>query len=199
MTYLSAFILLISYSIYALLRNRKVLLIVVVFFLVSFNLFWFFKDRDPNFKGPYIPTSFHYSEIRKNDIKLGSKINYIKSHYKPESTIVITSPDPWRPLMYYLKDYYVYDVDAIYTNDPRFEDILRIGDNWNRTQEITKKRELSFQSNIKNIIFTDDNANLLIKNADIKTVSLPGNSNITILRIDKGQKLYYSFHSISKV
>lgn len=69
MSYLSAFLMLISFAIWKMTAKNKILYVVVILLIASFNLYWFFYDRDPNFTKPYRITSFHYSDIRKKRFK----------------------------------------------------------------------------------------------------------------------------------
>ncbi len=193
MTYLSGTALLIAYAIYKVTYKSKLFFIASVFLIVSSNLFTFFRDRDPNFTMPYVATSFHYSEIRKNDIKLGSKIQYVKTHFSPQSTLIITSSYLWRPIMYYLKDYQVDDIEALVTTDPQYRDIRRDAHDWNRKEYTEKKYLFNVPENITTIVLFEDESKKWIQRDKAKDVILPGNSTITIMETKPGKQYSYSY------
>lgn len=197
MTYLSCLLFFIALAEYKLFKKRKALLIGIVLCGVLFNLFWFFRDRDPYFKGPYIPTSFHYSEIRKNDIKLGAKVLYIQHHFSPKTTLLITSPDPWRPLMYHLKPFTIYSPAALVTTEKQFKDVMRMSKNWKREEKIVTTRKLRVPPHITTIVFTDDDAYRWIKNTKKQIILLPGNSRLIVIHVSSDNKLIYGFHTVS--
>ncbi len=192
MSYLSACVILIAFAIWKVNSRSRIRLILIMSSIVVFNLYWFFHNRDPQSKLPYSPTSFHYSEIRKNDIKLGGKISYIKKHFPASSTLIITSINPWRPLMYYLKDYKLYEIDALTLQDPRSRFVVRTADQWDY-QLHKDMKYIVVPSGITRIVFTDDEA----KNWDIPKVfqrySLPGNSSITSVPTTPGTKYLFGF------
>lgn len=199
MVYLSPFPILIAYAIWKLCQKKNRALTAIVFLIVIFNLWWFFKDRDPFYKLPYSPTSFHYSEIRKNDIKLGSKIDFIKKHFDPNSTLLITSPNPWRPLMYHLPSYSIYDIDGLTTNDKRFSSIVRKSRYWNFSKENDSDGRFVVPAEIRTITLTDDRASFWVKGVDKTSYRLLGNSDITAINTKEGEIFIYAFNLFEKI
>src|SRR6266700_2199058 len=105
MSYLEGFLFLIAYAVWKTTERSKKLTALAVFCIAVFNLSWFFYNRDPHYTKPYRPTSFHYSDIRKNDLQTGSKVNFVQKTFNPKKTLIITTDYLWRPYMYYLKHY----------------------------------------------------------------------------------------------
>ncbi|MDP3940707.1 MAG: glycosyltransferase family 39 protein [bacterium] len=198
MTYLSGCIILIAYSLWVFFQKRRYLLASFVALIIAFNIWWFVRDRDPGMKNPYIPTSFHYSEIRKNDTRLSAKVAYIREHFDPKSTLIVTSGQPWRPLMYYLRQYAVENPDGLFTKDARFSNLIRIGNDWNFTQRTTDKLFLMIPSGVKTIVFTDEDVSNYLSSLKRNEINLPGNGLLTILPVVPGEVYEYSYHSLQK-
>ena len=91
MSYLTGLLILISYAVWQTTKKSKLLFVTVLLIIASFNLYWFFYDRDPTYTKPYRPTSFHYSDIKKNDLKTGSKVGYVLKNFDPEKTLIIST------------------------------------------------------------------------------------------------------------
>lgn len=198
MSYLSSLLLMVSYAIWELYKKKIIFLSFLVGILMTFNLFWFFRDRDSEYKLPYSPTSFYYSEIRKNDIKLGSKISFIKEKYDYVSTLIITSPYPWRPIMYHLPAFLIYDIDALTTDDTRYKNIFRKSRKWKYSEQRNNDYFFIVPRGIQKIVFTDDESKTWIRRNKYKTVKLPGNSVITELTVQEGETLKYGYQRIEK-
>lgn len=198
MTYLSGLSLLIAYAWWRIAKNNKGLLVFFITIVILFNLFTFFRDRDPSFMKPYVATSFHYSEIRKNDIKLGGKISYVKAHFPPQSTLIITSSYLWRPIMYYLRQYQVDNLEALVTTDPQYKDIRRDAMDWNIKEYAQKDHVISLPENIRTIILFDDNANSWVKNSNVTVIYLPGNSSISVVMTHPGIRYGYNYARFEK-
>lgn len=196
MTYLSGFLILISYSIWKVTEKRKIFYILILLVIATFNLYWFFYDRDPNFVKPYRPTSFHYSDIRKNDLKTGSKIQFISSRYKPDKTLVITLSVLWRPYSYYLKNYNVINLNGLEDKNPETSYIQRDVKNWHMKESRNKDLFLLIPSGITTVVFPDDNAYTWIKKYPFKTYILPGNSMVTSISVTPKTKIKYNFNSL---
>lgn len=198
MTYLSCFLILISYAIYRTFRNKRLILSTVVILCVLFNLYWFFKNRDPNYLFPYIPTSFHYSEIRKNDIRLSAKINFVKKEFNPTSTLIITSDQLWRPTMYYLDKYLVYDIPALATSDINFKYIKRESMYWDMREFKDKLLKFKVPKNIKTLVFVNDESYKWIKVKNIQIYNLAGNSRVTTLNVKRDDIVKYNYMYVDK-
>lgn len=195
-SYLGGFIILISYAIWKLTKKGNVLYLAIVLIIAVFNLFWFFYNRDPNFVKSYRPTSFHYSDIRKNDLKTGSKIRFVKENFSPNNTLLISTEAMWRPYSYYLKSYKLIALNALDNTEApyiynRYEAI-----NWNMQHEINKDFTIEIPRNVSVIVFLDDNSFDWIQNNNFIKYNLPANSSITSIKTKKGQEIYFGYHTI---
>lgn len=156
MTYLSAVLLIISYMLWVFFKKKKFILVVVTVIVVVFNLFWFFRNRDITYQLPYTPTSFHYSEIVKNDIIFMKKISYIHKNFDPKHTVVLTKSQTFRPVMYYLKNYDVININILETTDPQFATIVRSARQWKKHETTLDDELLSFSKDVDTIVFFDN-------------------------------------------
>ena len=196
-TYISAFLILISYSIWYLSKKNMITRCIMIACIVFFNLFIFFFNRDPALNKPYRQSSFHYWEIRKNDIRLYSKVTYIKKNFDPKTTMIITEPFQWRGIMYHLPEYLTYDIDGIFSSNERFKYIIRKSQYYSYSQEENKSFIFVIPNNITSVIFTDEDMFSSVNAEKKKKISLDGNSNITILSVKEGQKFKYSINNFS--
>lgn len=199
MSYLAGFLMLISYAIWKITAKSKIVFTIVVLSIAVFNLYWFFYDRDPQFVKPYRPTSFHYSDIRKNDLKTGNKINFIKSNFDPDKTLIITNSVLWRPYMYHLEKYQVTSLDGLVDNVPRFIYIERDGKNWDMQVFKNNNLSLTIPKNVSNVVLPDDQNYQWINNYPYKVFELPGNSRVALMSVSPGDKIVYKFHFFSVV
>jgi hypothetical protein len=195
MTYLTSFLILISYGLYRTVRNNNLFVLVVALTCI-FNLYWFFYDRDPKFEKPFRPTSFHYSDIRKNDIIIGSKINYVKNNFNPENTLLISTEVAWRQYAYYLKDFHIVALNAFDNKKPPYIYGKFEGHNW-----ITKRKDqinftYKIPENINRIIFMDTAMNDWIDGNNYKVINLPGNGRITFMDVNNKSKMLYDYRFI---
>lgn len=196
MSYLSGFIILIAYATWKTMEKNKILYTFILFIIAIFNLSLFLYDRDPNFSKPYRPTSFHYSDIRKNDIKTGSKVNFVKKNFDSKKTIIISTEVLWRPYSYYLKDYpfvVLYGLDN--TQAPYRENRID-AINWNMHLYEDKDSTITISNRITSIVLIDDAASDWIKNYPHETFFLPGNSTITSASIEPSSAIQYGYHSL---
>jgi hypothetical protein len=196
MTYISGFLLVISYAIWKATQKNKLLYLIIVVTIAVFNLYWFFYDRDPNFVKPYRPTSFHYSDIRKNDLKTGSKIHFIENNFDSKKTVVIALPVLWMPYAYYLKYYQVTSLGALDIKNEKSTNLEQDVKNWHITKQIKSDLTFSIPHGITSIVFPDDNAYSWIKNYPYKIYHLPGNSTITSISVSENNKIKYSYQSL---
>ncbi|MCL5432745.1 MAG: glycosyltransferase family 39 protein [Patescibacteria group bacterium] len=197
MTYLTAFLFLISYAIWVLNRRNIFRMVLVVSCIIIFNLFWFFRDRDPGNKLPYTPTSFHYSEIRKNDARMASKVDFIKN-YSEFSYAIITGSVFWRQFMYYFPDQEIYDLEGLVTENIPWKYGFRKGYKWRYIEYNTKEFIFTVPKNIHSIIFTDDEAQFWQISGEKKIYRFPANASITIVRVSPEEKYEYSLGVFKK-
>ncbi len=196
MSYLSAFLILIAYAVWRATKKSKTLLIVTLFCIVLFNLYWFFYNRDPHYVKPYRPTSFHYSDIRKNDLKTGNKVTFVEKMFDTKKTLIITTDTLWRPYMYYLKQYSITVLPGLDTNDDKLKYGRVDSLNWDMHSSVDREQTVIVPNGITHIVFMDDAANTWIKNYLSKKVVLPGNSAITIIQVQPGDTIFYGYHQI---
>lgn len=199
MTYLSGFIFLIAFALWKLSEKKTILFFFLLTLTAAFNLYWFFYDRDPKFIKPYRPTSFHYSDIRKNDIKTGGKIDFIKSHFNPDTTFIISTPTLWRPFSYYLNEYQLTDLSGLENPQPAYiytRENIKEQYMW---EFQNKSLTVNIPGKITTVVFTDDSAYSWIKNYPYKTYKLPGNSFITSISVSSLDKILYNYHSVKIV
>jgi hypothetical protein len=197
MVYLTGFIFLISFSVSKILNNNLRMFIIMLGCISIFNLYLFFYNRDPYSLKPYYPLSYHYTEIKKNDIQLGSKVSFILKSFKAKETMIITTPAYWRQYMYYLKDYQLIDLAAMDTILPNFMYVRRDAKNWNMREYKSKKFQIEIPDQVTKIIFTDDNSNNWFHECSCNVYSFPENSRLTIATVKKGSILKYKYHYFS--
>lgn len=158
-TYLIPLIVLVSAVIVKVSNGSKKMLFILATIIIVFNLYTFFRDRDPEFVKPYSPSSFHYSEIRKNDYKMGEKSKYILNNYSPTNSIIIVgTPELFLPVAYHFEKYMIFQFDILTTTDPRFIEVWRFGYNYKLPEGNPRSKEFLTPKHIRNIIFFDDEA-----------------------------------------
>jgi len=196
-SYLTALLFLISYAIWQVTRKKRYLYIIALLCIAVFNLYWFFYDRDPTFTKPYRPVSYHYSELRKNDIKTGGKVTFVAQHFDPQTTIIVTNEVMWRPYSYYLKKYPFVVLYRLDNKEIPYSYYKIDSANWNMNQYVEKKFTVSVPKNAKTIVFMDDAATSWVKMPAKKIYELPGNSTITTISVKPNNTLVYDYHMIT--
>ncbi len=194
MSYLSGILILISYGIWQATKNYRLTIFPVLFIIGSFNLYWFFYNRDPHFIKPYRPTSFHYSDIRKNDLKTGSKIIFIQQKLNPNNTLIVTREVLWRPYMYYLKKFQLIALNGLDSKEGKSQHTRFEAKDWNMREYESDSSLIPIPSYIRFIIFPDDKLRMWIKNYPLKIISLPGNSYVSIINVTDQKKIRYGYH-----
>lgn len=193
-TYLSGLLVLISISLYILTKKlNSAFLYIILAIIVLFNLFTFFRDRDPQYKKPYIPQSYHFSEIKKNDKKMSAKVQYIKDKTQSKNTfIIVGDPDYIRPVMYHLPAYTVIQITRLFSEDIHFKDVLRTAKDFKMKEEIYKKNTFIVPKEFTNVVCFDDNCSMWMKERGIK---LKGNS-LLVSKVITNHEIYYSFNRL---
>jgi hypothetical protein len=196
-SYLTALLFITSYAIWQVTRKNRLLYIIAITCIGLFNLFWFFYDRDPTFTKPYRPISYHYSELRENDIKTGGKVTFVQQYFNPRTTMVITDEVMWRPYSYYLKNYdfvvlFRLDNNAIPYSYNRIDSV-----NWNMHWYTDTHFAVLIPYKITNVVFMDDAASSWVKQPTKKIYKLPGNSTITSFSVKPGDTVVYDYKTIS--
>ncbi len=195
-SYLTAIIILISYAMWKVNEKRIFLFYFFVFIVAIFNLYWFFYDRDPNYSKPFRPTSFHYSDIRKNDLIIGNKVNYVKNNFNSNNTLLISTEAAWRQYSYYLKDYRIVALNALNNTEKPYIYNKFEGQNWNQKRSLSKNFSLNIPDKISQIILMDTQMNDWLIGINHQVINLPGNSRITIIPIKKNPTMLYDYHFI---
>lgn len=196
MSYLSAFLLLIPFALWASTMKKKLLYIFAIIIVAVFNLYWFFYNRDPNYTKPYRFTSFHYSDIRKNDLIMSSKINFVQNKFAPKTTYIIATDALWRPYSYYLKTYHITCLFALNNIAKPYIYNQIDGINWDINWHQNYLLVVTIPSNITTVVLMDNSASNWVKKYPIKTYHLPGNSIITSFSVKPNEKLIYGYHTV---
>lgn len=199
MFYLSGLTILLSYAVWKTFQNKKFTLIGTILLIVVANLLVFFVDRDPGYNKPYRPTSFHYSDIRKNDLKLSSKVDYINKNFNSKSTLLIATPTLWRPIMYHFKNYLIYEFDALATDNPDFKNIRRDAINWKYQQYYVSKYEFIIPDKINTVVVLDDEINFKYSNINKVDINIIKGSRITYFKVKPHDKFSYNLGFIKKI
>lgn len=198
MEYLSALTILISFAVWSVLKKKNTLNSGVLL-IILLNLFIFFRNWDKDYSKPYRPTSFHYSDIRKNDLILSTKVNFIKEKFNPKTTLIIITPTLWRPIMYHFSEYLVYEIDGLFTKEKKFEKIIRISRNWNSEMYYSDQQKFTVPDNIETLILFDSESNFWINGKGKKVYSFGKNIKITSLPVNQQEVFSYNLYSIEKV
>lgn len=194
--YLIFLLLVISCAMPRLFKKNSILIIAAAL-VAAVNLFIFFQDRDPGYKEAYRQSSFHYSDLRRNDYELSNKISYINRNFSPQKTIIIAGPFFWRHARYYLPEYLLYEIDAI------AQDI----DNSNTRRDAKNLLFRSYQSNnrffvvppgINAIVLFDDDMDEWVTTSK-KVASFKGTAKLTVLTVKGGDTVKYGYHRLEVV
>ncbi len=196
MTYLSALIFLSSYAMWKSSQKYKVILFGLVVFLSLFNLYTFFRNRDPQMVKPYVSQSYHYSEIVKNNIRLSAIISYIKRNYSVKTTLIETDPEIFRPVTYYLTNFNIYAYSSLDTNSPIITNTVHFSYHWNYKLTVDKTHSLFIPKNITTIIIIPNNKNYSFKNIYVEKVYLSANAFIYKFDVKATDKYFLSVHKI---
>lgn len=196
MTYLSALIMLSAYAIWKSTDKHKIILTSLLVIVVCFNLYTFFRNRDPKNILPYVSQSYHYSEIAKNDVRLSSIVSYIKNNYSAKSTLIETDPEIFRPVTYYLTNFNIYAYSSLDTNTPFITNTVHFSYNWNYKLTVDKTHTLFIPKNITAIIVVPNNKNYSFKNIYVKKIYLNANAFIYKFDVKTTDKYLVSVHEI---
>ncbi len=199
MSYLSGFLLLIAYAVWRMTNKNKILFFSVVSIIGLFNLFCFFYDRDPTYVKPYRPTSFHYSDIRKNDLKVGSKVLFVQNKFDSSMTLIVSTDTLWRPYMYYLKEYRYIALVGLSTKDLKFVHNRFDAIHWEMKQSKDWDMSIKIPKGVSTVVFMDDGSSDWIKKYPFQIFKLPGNSNITVIKVKTGDTVIYGYHFLKIV
>lgn len=192
MVYMTALLLLAAYALERLTKSIKLSYLIVAFVLI-FNLLWFFRDRDPKLVLPYIQTSFHYSEVVKNDTEMLKKTKYLKSYFNPAETVVIVGSQHFRPVMYHLPNFNVVSYSSFETDNPRYRCFIRRGFNWKRTELRSCDNVAIFPKNIKYLVFFDSKVSNYIRRDNVKNINLGKGLSLYVVPIKQSESFEYNY------
>lgn len=193
--YLIPLILFTALGIQSIFRNRE-MIVAVTLAVVLINLLIFFQDRDPKFLRPYRQSSFHYSDLRRNDYELSHKVLYIKEHYDPRKTLIISGPFFWRHARYYLPSYQIYEIDALSSDSSETAKTLRKAKNFKFTVYKTSNNFFSPPKGINAIILFDNEADKWVK-SEKQVKIFKGISKLTIVKVNEGVVVQYGFNYLN--
>lgn len=199
MAYLSGLIFLTSYAIFATTMRRIVVLPVVMILVIGFNLYTFFRNRDPENKKPYVSQSYHYSELRKNDIRLSSITSFVSNHYSNAKTIILVDPEIFRPVTYYLKKYKIYSFSSLDTDVFPFIDFVHLGYNWDYRFKKDKSHVLVIPKNVDYVVCITNNKEYDILADDAKKFRLNGNAFLYTFNAKQNNRYGLSLHTIKQI
>jgi len=189
--YLVPLLFLCSACLYSLFRKSyylKVFLIAVV--IVNFILF--FRNRDMDSKERYIPTSFHYSEIVKNDRKMEEKISYIVDNFNPSTTLILVGgADYFRPIMYYFPNFRVVQINSLTSNDSYFERFIREGYQYKMKEYSVNKSYYQLPRFISTVVCFDDECKKWLKDNSHR-IDLDESTSMTVIETGKS-RIGYSY------
>lgn len=189
LSYLIPFMLLCAASLYSLFRKSyylKAFIIAVI--LVNFVLF--FRNRDVGNKKPYIPTSFHYSEIVKNDHKMEEKIGYIKDNFNPSTTLILVGgSDYFRPVMYYFPEFRVIQLNRLTSNDRYYENFVRAGYQYKMKEYRVENNYYKLPRFVSTIVCFDDECKSWWKNNG-SVVKFDESTSIVVVETSESSLLY---------
>lgn len=195
LSYLIPVMILCAYACSLIIRRNQLLALIIIAIIFS-NFYLFFRNRDPEMKFPYVPTSFHYSEIKKNDIKMSAKIDWITANINPKNSIIIIGvADYFRPVMYHLPQYRVINLAALTTENKTYRNIVREGHNFNMSESQNEHNIYILPKKTNNIICFDDECSSWLKGIHYRRITLAGNSSLSVFN---SAKIRYSFHTITE-
>lgn len=193
--YLAYVIILLSLFLAKELTKHRYLLLLLTLLLVFGNLILFFYNRDPKRLRPYRQSSLHYTDLRRNDAELASKISYIKENFLPIDTIIFSSTPFWKQYMYHLPNYNVYSVDGLFSSDKRYSYLVRSGYKWERRLYFLQSNKLEISKNIRHLVLLDnDSCQWAPKNA--KRIHFSKNACFVVVSLVKVGGVTFDYHKI---
>lgn len=176
-------------------KTNRTIAVVVVSLVAIVNLAIFFYNRDPLYQRSYRQSSFHYSDIVRNDYSLEKKIDYISENFNSEETVILAGPYFWRHVRYYLPEYKIYMVDKLFNGGNSHEIIEAHNLLFKRTKYTNDTIKLS--PRIRNvIIFDDEGKNFTIDAA--RSIPFKGITNLVVMPI-KNSSLYFEYYKIKRI
>jgi len=194
--YLIFLLVAISYAMPRLFR-KNIFLVIAVTMVAAVNLFVFFQDRDPGYKKAYRQSSFHYSDLRRNDYELSNKISYINKNFSPQKTIIIAGPFFWRHARYYLPEYLLYEIDAL-SYDTDDSNTRRDAKNLHFTSYQSNDRFFVVSPGISAIVLFDDDMDKWVTSSK-KVARFKGVAKLTVVAVKTGDKVKYGYHKLEVV
>lgn len=190
--YLSSLVLIVSYAVYKIAGKRKMVFTIFVMVLVASNLWNFFRNRDPQNISTYTQTSFHYTDLLKNDTTYSEKIAFISSNFNPRNTVLFATSPMWRVTSYYLPKYQLFNIVSLETKSERFRYIIRSEKNWDSDEKSQSDFVFKVPNGIDYIVFFDTEY-CFYNVANLKKAQLPKNNCVGVLRVKPGTIYSYDY------
>lgn len=191
MGYLTCLIFLFSSVIWTIAKHRFIPALCITSFVVAINLILFFYNRDPNHALPYRQSSFHYSDLRRNDYEISKKRDYVRKYFSDSSTLLLLSPVFWKQYAYHLPEYTVLELNGLYTNNASVKYQVREDRMWQREEYQNVNRVFSIPKGIEQLVFLDDEVcEWKVKGLLMRT--LEKNICISWLKVQEGEKFSYA-------
>lgn len=198
-TFLSALILISSLTLTKVFEAKRSILFLSVLLICFFNLYTFFRNRDPVNTNPYVSQSYHYFEIRKNDLRLNELVSFIIINYSSEKTIVIVDPELFRQTTYYLKDFNVFSYGALDSSSLPHINVVHHGKSWNYDRNIDSSHVLDIPNGIENVVLLFNNRFLSIEAKQKSELLVKGNAKIYEINVVKGDKFLLSKGKLKQI
>lgn len=178
----------VAYAIPKLFKSNLAIFIATGAIVVS-NLYIFFQDRDPSYLYSYRQSSFHYTDIKRNEFEIKNKVNFIKQNYSPDEVLIIAGPYFWRHARFYLPEYTVISVDLQNIKTDSNENKYTYAKNLKFENRNMKNSSLVIHKGVKYIVLFDNesdgwfdgNEKLVKFKGIVKMVTIDVNGNEKLL------------------
>jgi hypothetical protein len=148
---------------------------------------------------PYVSQSYHYSELKKNDVRLDAIVAYIKKNFTNKHTIIIVDPEIFRPVTYYLDTFNIYAFSALDTSLVPPVNTVHFGKNWNYLLSTDTSRKLFIPNDINYVVVINNNKAYSIRGVNVKAIRLRGNATLYSFSVKPGNKYDLFLHAIKQV
>lgn len=170
--------------------SPSAILSILVVGILSGNTAFFFRGM-----GNIIPPYLTYSFVYANDLSLSQKFTYIRSNFKPESTLIVADHRSWRIVGYFLPEYLVGIFDDISQVNKEKDKMSLI-----RNNRITKSTLTNgiypLPNQIITIVLFEDRFRSWLTTSSSQNIDFPSCCNLTTLTASRGSILSINYHSI---
>lgn len=199
LNFLAYFIILLSLFLAKEFGKKRYFLFLITSLLVVCNLVIFFYNRDSQHLRPYRQSSLHYTDIRRNDFELSSKVFYIKDKFSPYDTILLSSTPFWKQYMYHLPEYQVYSIDGLFSFDRRYASLIRKGQNWRRDMYESNSFLFTIPDGITRIVILDSESCIWPSLQGQKIRRSSRNLCMTQLEVKQNEQYRYHYKNFERV